>query len=156
MQTFIVHNRAPLRFLKDIGWRGFLGFQVLVGGMILSSLLHTLFIGALLLRLATEGVIGLFPQDWLDWFAVGILASGYGGAFAVVISGLVRQRAYHLIPAQIVLPFYWILHSWASVRAARELITRPMHWAKTTHGVTKVARGGTTTNTVASLRPRTG
>jgi cellulose synthase/poly-beta-1,6-N-acetylglucosamine synthase-like glycosyltransferase len=26
MQTFVVHNRAPLRFLREIGWRGFLGF----------------------------------------------------------------------------------------------------------------------------------
>ncbi|RYE09614.1 MAG: glycosyltransferase [Hyphomicrobiales bacterium] len=155
MQTFIVHNRAPLLFLRDIGWRGFLGFQVLVGGMILSSLLHTLFIGVLLARLMTEGAIGLVPQDWLDWFAVGILATGYGGAFAVVLSGLIHQRAYHLIPAQTVLPFYWILHSIAAIYAARELITRPMHWAKTRHGVTRVTRGGATAG-VARLRPRTG
>lgn len=156
MQTFIVHNSAPGLFLREIGWRGFLGFQVLVGGMILSSLLHTLFIAGLLLRLAMEGVVGLFPQDGLDWFAVGILASGYGGAIVLVISGLVHQRAFHLLPAQIVLPFYWILHSWASVRAAVELITKPVHWAKTTHGVTKLARGGSRLSGVARLRPRIG
>ena len=27
MQTFIVHNRAPRLFLREIGWRGFLGFS---------------------------------------------------------------------------------------------------------------------------------
>lgn len=152
MQTYIVHNRAPMMFLRDIGWRGFVGFHVLVGGMILSSILHTVFFGALLGRLLSEGVVGLVPQDVWDWFAVGILLTGYGGAFAVVVSGLVHQRAYHLIPAQIVLPLYWWLHSIAAIYAARELITRPMHWAKTTHGVTKVNRlagGGLRSGSVA-------
>src|SRR5690606_6726543 len=117
--------------------------------------LHTLFIGVLLARLVSEGVIGLVPLDPLDWFAVAILATGYGGASAVGLSGLIHQRAYHLIPAQIVLPFYWIPHSFAAISAARELITRPMHWAKTTHGVTRVARGGAAAG-IARLRPRIG
>jgi cellulose synthase/poly-beta-1,6-N-acetylglucosamine synthase-like glycosyltransferase len=140
MQTYVVHNRAPRLFLKDIGWRGFLGFQVLVGGMILSSLLHTVFIGTMLGRLLLDGVVGLVPQDGWDWFAVGILATGYGGASAIVISGLLHQRAYHLLPIQLLLPVYWILHSIAALYAAQELITKPVHWAKTTHGVTRMAR----------------
>ncbi len=36
MQTFIVHNRDPRRLLRDLGWRGFLGFEILVGSLILS------------------------------------------------------------------------------------------------------------------------
>ena len=74
MQTYVVHNRAPGLFLNEIGWRGFIGFQVLVGGMILSSLLHTVFLGTLLGRLALDGVVGLVPQDVWDWFAVGMAA----------------------------------------------------------------------------------
>ena len=142
MQTFIVHNRAPGLFLKEIGWRGFLGFQVLVGGMILGSLLHTAFIGSLLLRLWAEGVVGLVPRDVWDWAAVAILVSGYGGAFAIQVSGLVHQRAYHLLPIQMLLPVYWLLHTIAAVRAARELIFKPVYWAKTTHGVTRLSRKG--------------
>lgn len=157
MQTYIVHNRAPLRFLRDIGWKGFVGFHVLVGGMILSSLLHTVFIGALLGRLLFDGAVGLMPQDIWDWFAVGILVAGYGGAFAIVLSGLAHQRALHLAPAQLALPLYWWLHSIAAIYAAHELIVRPIHWSKTTHGVTRVTRstpaGGDGART---LRPRTG
>jgi hypothetical protein len=157
MQTYLVHNRAPLLFLRDIGWRGFLGFQVLVGGMILSSLLHTVFIGTMLGRLLLDGVVGLMPQDVWDWFAVGILTTGYGGAAAVVVSGLIHQRAYHLLPIQVLLPLYWVLHSIAALFAARELITKPMHWAKTTHGVTRVARAGIAQpQGVKVLKPRTG
>ncbi|HEX4296939.1 MAG TPA: glycosyltransferase family 2 protein, partial [Devosia sp.] len=140
MQTFIVHNRAPLQFLRDAGWRGFLGFQVLVGGMILTSLLHTFFIASLLLRLGLEGVVGLVPKDLWDWLSVAILVSGYGGAFAIQVSGLIHQRAYHLLPIQLLLPAYWFLHSFAALRAAWELVDRPDYWAKTRHGVTRLKR----------------
>lgn len=142
MQTYIVHNRAPIRLWRDVGWRAFFGFQVLVGGMILAALLHTMFIGALCGRLLIGGVAGLLPVDIWDWAAAIILATGYGGAYAVVLSGLMHQRAFHLMAVQVLLPFYWVLHSVAALQAAHELIARPIHWAKTTHGVTRVARAG--------------
>ena len=156
MQTFIVHNRAPRRFLREAGWRGLLGFEVLVGGMILASLLHTLFVASLLLRLGTEGVVGLVPNDVWDWAAVAILLSGYGGAFAIQVSGLIHQRAWHLLPIQIILPFYWLLHTVAAVRAAVELIRRPVYWAKTTHGVTRLNRGGYTARSVVAAEVEIG
>lgn len=157
MQTFVVHNRAPGLFLRDAGWRGFLGFQVLVGGMILASLLHTVFVVSLLARLATEGVVGLQPKDVWDWGGVLILVSGYGGAFAIQVSGLLHQRAYHLLPVQLLLPVYWLLHTVAALHAARELITNPIHWAKTTHGVTRLSRGRTqAADGKPALTPRTG
>jgi len=151
MQTYIVHNRAPLLLLRDVGWPAFLGFQVLVGGMILASLLHTMFIGALCGRLLIGGVAALVPADIWDWAAAVILATGYGGAYAVALSGLMHQRAFHLMAVQALLPLYWVLHSVAALRAAHELITRPVHWAKTTHGVTRVARAGETRRAV--VRP---
>jgi glycosyltransferase XagB len=157
MQTFIVHNRAPGLFLKDIGWRGFLGFEVLVGGMIVTSLLHTALVASLLVRLCLEGSAGLVPRDVWDWLSFAILVSGYVGAFAIQVSGLIHQRAYALLPLQLLLPAYWFLHSFASVRAAYELIVRPVHWAKTTHGVTRLARGtGAAPAGEARLTPRTG
>ena len=59
----------------------------------------------------------------------------------IQVSGLLRQRAYDLLPIQLLLPVYWLLHTVAALRAARELITNPVHWAKTTHGVTRLSRG---------------
>ena len=96
------------------------------------------------------------PRDLWDWLSVAILISGYAGAFAIQVSGLIRQRAYVLLPLQVLLPAYWFLHSFASVRAAWQLISRPMYWAKTTHGVTRVQRGGVAAVGPARLRPRTG
>jgi len=157
MQTFIVHNRAPWLFLKDVGWRAFLGFEILVGGMIVTSLLHTVLALTLAWRLITEGSAGLIPHDIWDWLSVAILVSGYLGAFAVQVSGLIHQRAYTLLPMQLLLPAYWFLHSAASIRAAYELIRKPMYWAKTTHGVTKTdAEARQYPRAGPLLRPRTG
>ena len=124
--------------------------------MILASLLHTLFVASLLLRLGTEGVVGLVPSDVWDWAAVAILLSGYGGAFAIQVSGLIHQRAWHLLPIQIILPFYWLLHTVAAVRSAVELIRRPVYWAKTTHGVTRLNRGGYTARSVVAAEVEIG
>jgi hypothetical protein len=109
--------------------------------MILASLLHTVFIASLLVRLGLGGVVGVIPKDVWDWTSLAILASGYGGAFAIQVSGLMHQRAHHLLPIQLLLPAYWFLHSLAAVLAALELITRPGHWARTTHGATRLSRG---------------
>ncbi len=154
-QTYIVHARTPRRLLEDLGWKAFLGFHVLVGGMILSSLLHTVFLGMILGRLIFDGAAGLVPQDGWDYLAAGILATGYGGAWAIVFSGLAHLRAWHLMPMQLLVPVYWMLHSIATLYAVVELVTRPLHWAKTTHGVTRVTRTAAAPG-AETLRPRTG
>ena len=83
MQTFLVHNRAPGLFLREIGWKGFLGFQVLVGGMILGSLLHTVFIASLLVRLWLDGVVGPGAAR----------ISGTGPALAILAVGAMAGRS---------------------------------------------------------------
>jgi hypothetical protein len=94
------------------------------------------------------------PQDIWDWLAGGILLIGYGGALAVICSGLAHLRAWHLLPFQLLVPAYWILHSIATLYAVRELITAPTSWSKTAHGLTRVARTGAVS--AEALRPRSG
>ena len=43
MQTYLVHMRQPRRLWHELGARRFIGFQVLMGGMILSALVHPWF-----------------------------------------------------------------------------------------------------------------
>ena len=137
MQTFIVHNRKPMLFLEDIGWRGFVGFQIYVGSMILSAPLHCGFLVALVLRQLLPGEA---PLDMWDVIGSLIVVIGYGGPLALVVAGLVRLDEERLLPAQLLLPLYWVLHSVAALLAVRELLTRPYFWAKTTHGQSRMAR----------------
>ncbi len=138
MQTFIVHNRSAGRFLRDIGWRNFLFFQIYVGSLIVSSLLHTVFLVSFVIR----GALGYWPRlsDPVDLAYILVMVLGYGGSFALVIAGLSRRRAWALLPQQLFLPLYWMMHSVASFRAGWQLLTRPYFWGKTMHGRTRQAR----------------
>lgn len=137
MQTFIVHNRQPGAFFTDIGWKGFLAFQLYVGSMMFSALLHTLFVASALVGLAT-GRLSLAPGEGWGLALLMVAATGYGAALAVAMAGLWRLGQRGVIVWQLLLPVYWLLHSWAALRAALELLTRPYFWAKTSHGQSRL------------------
>lgn len=139
MQTFIVHNRSPLRFRADIGWRGFIAFQIHVGGLIATPLLHTVFVLALVGQWLS-GQSGFGIDDGWDAAYLGILVLGYGSAVALTVAGLRRTGLSQVTAWQVLLPVYWMLHAVATIRAAIELLTRPYFWAKTVHGQTRVER----------------
>lgn len=139
MQTFIVHNRSPRRFFEDVGWRGFLAFEIYIGSMILSALLHSVFLASLIASLIFGFRTGLVFDIW-DIVSMLILLLGYGGAGALVVVGLFRLGQPQLLLPQLGLPLYWVLHSIATMRALHELLFRPYFWAKTEHGRTKMRR----------------
>jgi cellulose synthase/poly-beta-1,6-N-acetylglucosamine synthase-like glycosyltransferase len=43
MQTYLVHMREPRRLWRGLGARRFVGLQVLMGGLVLSALVHPWF-----------------------------------------------------------------------------------------------------------------
>jgi hypothetical protein len=107
-----------------------------VGGLIISPLLHSLF----LISLIGGWTGGQGVRDIWDAAYVLILVLGYGAAFALTVAGLIRAGKPLLIPFQLLLPAYWVLHAVATIRAAHELLTRPYFWAKTPHGRTRMER----------------
>ncbi len=140
MQTFLVHNRHPIQFRRDIGWRGFLFFQIYVGSLIASSLIHTVFALSIAVQIALSGTEWLQFTDVWDGLYLLVLVVGYGGAFGIALAGLARQHKLELAAYQLLLPLYWLLHAVAAIRAAVELIARPYFWSKTRHGETRMVR----------------
>ena len=140
MQTFIVHSRRPMDFIKDAGCRSFLAFEIYVGSLIISALLHNLFLATIAIRLALGQPI---LSDRFDiWSVISVLALvlGYGGVVVLMAAGLIRQRRFHHLVLLPSLPIYWLLHSLATLRAAHELLVRPSFWAKTEHGRSRVRK----------------
>ncbi|MEO8684517.1 MAG: glycosyltransferase, partial [Devosia sp.] len=137
MQTFIVHNRDPGRLLSQMGWPAMLAFEIVVLGMIVAPMLHT----ALLLMLVAQASLGLplfgAPGGGWPMLYLLVLCVGCASAVAISLTGLHRQRRYHLFPLQFMLPFYWLLMAWATLRAMYELVDRPFHWTKTEHRARK-------------------
>jgi hypothetical protein len=59
MQTYLVHMREPRRLWRELGAKRFLGLQVLMGGLILSSLVHPWFYALLALDLWEGRLLGV-------------------------------------------------------------------------------------------------
>ena len=131
MQTLLVHNRYPSQLLKDLGWRRYILFQILVFGMVLSPLLHVGFLLSVLALFLVGQVQVRLDLWWVSCLAV--FCIGNGAAFLSQILGLVRTGQAGLIPTQVLLPFYWLGIAWATLRAMLDLTMRPFHWIKTRH-----------------------
>ncbi|WP_052715970.1 glycosyltransferase [Devosia chinhatensis] len=136
LQTFAVHNRRPRRLLADLGWRAFCLFQVTILGMVLAPLLHTAFAGMLAFRLITGTPSEPVTSSWALACLV-IFACGYGLASATNFIGLSRTAQSGLGVVQLLLPVYWLLVAFATLRAMVEFLHRPFHWWKTPHQVTR-------------------
>jgi len=140
MQTYIVHNSYPKQFLKDIGWRNFLAFQIYVGSLVISAPLHTIFFIVLIVRFIYAGNIGFVDDDiWLVAHLFFIIA-GYSSTALHSAIGLIRLKKYKLLWIIPTLPIYWGLVGIASIIAAYELMVKPYFWSKTKHGVSKRKR----------------
>ena len=131
MQTFIVHNRDPRRLIAEMGLSAMLAFEALVLGMIIAPILHCGFALVVLMRWAS-GTGGLDSAIWTVFY-LAVLALGYGSAFALTARGLARQRRTGLLAVQALLPLYWLLIGFATIRAAHDLMARPFYWFKSPH-----------------------
>ena len=93
--------------------------------------------------------------DWLFPEPVGTLAT-FNLFFAnllLVYFGIVaalKRRYLDLVPAGILQPFYWILHSIAAYKALWQLVVKPHFWEKTEHGTSKVTEARLTATEAGS------
>ncbi len=55
---------------------------------------------------------------------------------AIGVMACVKRKFYHLIPAALLMPFYWLLISLAGWKGFLQIFTKPFYWEKTTHGLT--------------------
>jgi len=137
VQTWTVHMRRPSALWRALGPSGFLAFQAMVGGTILSALVHPWFYALLAAEMLGGGFLALpsgllgLPFWGLSWF---VLVAGYGAAMA--LAGIAaRRRGLNRLTWQVALmPLYWLLVSVAAYRALWQFVTAPFKWEKTEHG----------------------
>lgn len=136
MQTYLVHMRQPLETARDLGLARFLGFQVLMGGLILSALVHPWFYAAA----AIEAVFGplqtLHPNALsLMIAALGLvnLVLGYMTGVALGWVAVVGRGWRGLAGWALTMPVYWLFISFAAYRALFQLVRAPYKWEKTRH-----------------------
>jgi len=141
MQTYFVHMRNPIRLFRELGLKRFVGFQMLIGAMTMSALLHPIFLGLMIF-----GAINSVLTDTIDTWLGTTLFTLNGGVLLVgyVASILAGMRACHargkgwLATHALFIPIYWLLISLGGYKALWQFITQPFYWEKTEHGVSDV------------------
>ena len=143
MQTWLVHMRHPTRVARELGFSGFLAFQLVVGGTVLSALVHPVFIAVAGYLAATNQLFDTAGSAFgaaLLWLYLGALVSGYLTSAALGLIGLKRRGLLRQGWVLLLMPLHWLLLSVAAWRALYQLLFNPFHWEKTAHGLARTSR----------------
>lgn len=137
LQTWLVLMRRPSRLVREMGLGPSIVFQVLIGGLILSSLAHPLIIAYIGLitwqlffleayRVGTIELV-LFILDIVNIFG------SYAAFIALGRAGMTPDERAAVGFRWAWTPAYWLLVSKAAWRAVLELRDNPFFWNKTSH-----------------------
>jgi cellulose synthase/poly-beta-1,6-N-acetylglucosamine synthase-like glycosyltransferase len=140
LQTYLVHMRDPLLLLRQLGLRGFIDFQMLVGASCLVVLINPLMWALMCLYIAgawtpmDRFIETLFPAP-LYYPALLSLVVGNFIFFYCSVYVCVRHDYLDLTRYALLTPAYWVLMSFGAWAGLISLIRNPFYWAKTEHGV---------------------
>ncbi|MBZ5760306.1 MULTISPECIES: glycosyltransferase family 2 protein [Rhizobium] len=137
LQTWLVLMRDPRGLQRQMGFKAFAIFQLLIGGMLLSSLGHPLIMLFLLRSLTAMLHV---PTEAISSFDMTMFVIDFSNIFGSYAIFLLLGTAAMIAPEKkrirwrwMTVPFYWMLVSIAAWRAVIELRTNPFHWHKTPH-----------------------
>jgi cellulose synthase/poly-beta-1,6-N-acetylglucosamine synthase-like glycosyltransferase len=136
LQTWLVHTRQPVRLRRELGWRGFVGFNLFVLGTPLLSLINPVFwaLTAVWFLVHPLVIVALFPA-WLYYLGLTVMVLGNFTLFFTWIVSARIAGSRKLVLAALLVPFYWAMMSLAVIKAAVQLISAPSFWEKTVHGL---------------------
>lgn len=137
MKTWMVHMQAPRMLWREMGLVGFLTFQILIGGMLVSALVHPVYIFGFV---AAGWAIwtGFADSNTSFWLLLQMdavnLMFGYGCAILLALHCARRRFGFGWASA-VQLPLYWLIMTPAAWRALYQILFDPHRWEKTEHGL---------------------
>jgi cellulose synthase/poly-beta-1,6-N-acetylglucosamine synthase-like glycosyltransferase/glycosyltransferase involved in cell wall biosynthesis len=139
MQTYLVHMRDPLKFLRQNGLKHTLIFQLTVGGKLLFLLINPLMWIITIIYFAlyeySSPIIELVYYPPISYIAV---FSWIFGNFLFIYYYMVacaRKDQWNLVKYVYLIPIYWLMMSYAGAIAFWQLLFKPHYWEKTIHGL---------------------
>lgn len=135
IMTWAVHMRQPRLLWRQLGPKGFLGFQVLFLGTIAQFLLAPLLWSFMLLPFGFDHPLyAVLPGPAL-WVIGGTFFLSEAANIVIGALGLGRTTHGLSLLWVLTLKLYYPLASLAAYKGLMELATRPFYWDKTTHGL---------------------
>lgn len=141
MQTYLVHMRHPLTFLRQNGIHALL-FQLIVGAKLSFLFINPILWLTTIAYFALYSYVGptieaLYPT-WIFYMAAISLVFGNFFYLYYYMVGCAKRHHWPLIKYVFFVPLYWILGSTAAYVALYELLVKPHYWQKTVHGLNLV------------------
>ena len=137
LQTWLVLMRNPRSLRREMGLKAFGVFQLLIGGMLVSSLAHPLI---LLFMVRSVTAMLRAPAETISLFDMVMFVVDFSnilGSYAIFLvlgtAAMIEHEKKRIGWRWIAVPFYWMMVSIAAWRAVIELRTNPFHWHKTPH-----------------------
>jgi cellulose synthase/poly-beta-1,6-N-acetylglucosamine synthase-like glycosyltransferase len=140
LQTWLVHMRHPVALWRQLGPRGFIGFNLFVAGTPGVALLNPMFWSLTAVWFLDRPSIfhSLFP-GWLYYAGLISMVLGNGAiAYMTMINARMSGRP-SLVFAALLQPIYWVMMSVAAIKALVQLVQSPSFWEKTVHGLDQTA-----------------
>ena len=138
IQTWLVHNRRPLQTWRELGTRGFLGMQFILGLFPLLVLLHPLLLLLSVYDVLARAHLGQVLLPGLaHHLAVTTLVLGNLLVIGHFAAACASRGLYRAIPTMFSLPLNWLLMSAAAYKAMGQLLrpSRRHYWELTRHGL---------------------
>lgn len=134
-QTWLVHTRSPRALWRDLGPLSFLLMQVLYLGMLVSALVHPVFLFTILYVIVKLAWVGSLQSLEIVLVTIGFvnILAGYAAFVAIGMATLSLKEKVGLVTIALQTPFHWIRLSLAAWLALWEIYRRPHHWNKTQH-----------------------
>ncbi|MBI1862727.1 glycosyltransferase [Candidatus Microgenomates bacterium] len=139
IQTYLVHMRRPHEFITDWSNPHILTFQIIVGFKILSMWINPLLWMLTITYFALRPMAGPFIESLyltpILYLGVISLIAGNFLYFYYYMIGAAKRQQWDLIKYAFFVPGYWLMMSYASLLALRQIIFAPHYWEKTKHGL---------------------
>lgn len=137
-QTYFVHMRQPLKFLKRQGLHMLL-FQLITGIRMSFMLINPFLWLATISYFALRSLVGtaieaLYPGPVFYMAVTSLVFGNFMYVYNYMI-GCAKRKHWSLVKYVFLIPLYWLMASVASYIAIYQLIVKPHYWEKTHHGL---------------------
>lgn len=137
-QTYLVHMRKPLKLLRSKGRHWFI-FQLIIGMRISFILINPILWATTISYFVFNKYVGdtieaLYPTPVYYMAVFSFILGNFVYLYNYMI-GLAKRGKWELMKFVYFVPFYWLLMSFAALKAFYQLIFKPHHWEKTHHGL---------------------
>ena len=139
LQTYLVHMRRPLRYVREGRLRDFFALQLVVGArsatLYINPLMWLLLGIYVAFRASVEPAYhALYPAPV---FYMGMICLIFGNFLYIYtyLMACAKRRQFGMMKWALLIPIYWAMMSVAASVALSQLIFRPFFWEKTQHGL---------------------